>query len=492
MSQSPRNSESSQASSQVKPTMGLTSMSLQESHFNRARLSLKQALTRYAQQIRLPKRNANSVELQSALKKDLDQLSNALDKLNHSILRMAVFGLVSRGKSAVINALLGQKILQTGPLNGVTQYPRSVYWSPQVSGSAMQVELIDTPGLDEVDGQLRAEMARDVAQQADLILFVVAGDITRTEYRALAELQLAHKPLILVFNKTDLYPNQDRQAIYQRLQTVFAQAEAEASMAQQLDGGTPVRRRPWLLPSDIVLIAAEPTPLQVRVEYPDGQVDYEWESPPAQIEELQQKLLAILSTEGKSLLALNALRQARETEEAIAHKTVRLHKTEAEDLIWQFAKWKAIAVAVNPIAVLDLVGGTATDLLMIRSLAKLYGFPMTHYEAGKVLNSILWSSGSLLLGEVGSGVLLGMGKSASAVATAFDSVGGVMAYGTTAIAQATLAGYGSYRVGKAAQTYLEQGCTWGPQGANTVIQDILSQVDANTILYRMRRELGQD
>ncbi|MBD2460006.1 DUF697 domain-containing protein [Oscillatoria sp. FACHB-1407] len=483
MSQSPRDRESPPSN----PTKGFGPTALQDSHFNRARISLKQAINRYAQQIRLPRRGANSMELQSALKKELDQLSNALDKLNHSILRIAVFGLVSRGKSAVINALLGQKILQTGPLNGVTQYPRSVYWSPQVSGSAMQVELIDTPGLDEVDGQLRAAMARDVAQQADLILFVVAGDMTRTEYRALAELQSAHKPLILVFNKTDLYPNQDRQAIYQRLQKLFAQG-GEFSRG---DEGSP-RQRPWLLPSDIVLIAAEPAPLQVRVEYPDGTVDYEWESPPAQIDELQQKLLEILEQEGKSLLALNALRQARETEESIARKTVKLHKPEAEDLIWQFAKWKAIAVAVNPIAVLDLVGATAADLIMIRSLARLYGFPMTHYEAGKLWNSIVWSSGSLLVGEVGSGLLLGVGKSASAVATAFDSIGGVMAYGTAAIAQATLAGYGSYRVGKAAQTYLEQGCTWGPQGANTVIQDILNQVDSNTVLYRMRRELGQD
>jgi len=49
----------------------------------------------------------------------------------------------------------------------------------------VQVELIDTPGLDEIEGQARAQMARDVVRQADLILFVVAGDITRTEYQAL-------------------------------------------------------------------------------------------------------------------------------------------------------------------------------------------------------------------------------------------------------------------------------------------------------------------
>jgi uncharacterized protein len=450
---------------------------LQDFHFNRARSSLKQMLNRYTQQFRYRgKRNTAAVELQAALKTDCNRLTATLEKLDQGLIRIAVFGLVSRGKSAVINALLGQKVLQTGPLHGVTQYPRSVYWS--VAAGKVQIELIDTPGLDEVGGESRASMAREVAEQADLILFVVAGDITRTEYQALTELQAAHKPLILVFNKTDLYPNQDRQAIYRKLETLFA--------ADRLSSN-----RPLLAPEDIVRVAAEPAPMEVRVEWEDGRVTYEWETPPPEMGELQQKLLDILNQEGKSLLALNALRQARETEANLARKTLKLHRAEAEDLIWQFAKWKAIAVAANPIAGLDLLGGAVSDLVMIRNLAKLYGLPMTNHEAGKLLRAILWSSGSLLLGEVGSGLLFGVGKSAAAVGTAFDSVSGVMAYGGAAVAQASLAGYGSYRVGKATQVYLEQGCTWGPQGVDTVIQEILQQVDAKTVIYRLRQELGQ-
>ena len=417
------------------------------------------------------------MELQASIKADLDQISTTLEKLSQSIVRVAVFGLVSRGKSAVINGLLGQKLLQTGPLHGVTQYPRSVYWSPAVSGSAVNVELIDTPGLDEVGGQLRAVMAQEMADQADLILFVIAGDVTRTEYQALEELQAAHKPIIVVFNKIDLYPDVDRQLIYQKLQRLFAE-------------GSGNRRRPMFSAEDVVLVAAEPAPVEVRVEHPDGAIAHEWETPTAQMDDLKQKLLSILNREGKSLLALNALRQTRQLEAAIAHKSVKLHKSEAEDLIWQFARWKAIAVAANPIAILDLLGGAAADLVMIRALAKLYGLPMTRHEASKLLNTIVWSSGGLLFGELGSGFLLGVGKSASALLTAFDSPSALMAYSTAAIAQASLAGYGSYRVGRAAQRYLEQGCTWGPQGANTVIQDILGQVDRTTVLYRLRRELG--
>ena len=46
-------------------------------------------------------------------------------------------------------------------------------------------------------------------------------------------------------------------------------------------------------------------------------------------------------------------------------------------------------------------------------------------------------------------------------------------------------------MGQAAQVYLEQGCSWGPMGPSTVIQDILNQVEPDTILYRLRQELGQ-
>lgn len=447
---------------------------LQESHLNRARASIRQALSWYGH-LRKPNPQPVKLELAGLVKPDLEVLTSTLNKLETNVICIAAFGLVSRGKSAVLNALVGQKILPTGPLHGVTQYPRSVRWNP---GGKVQIELIDTPGLDEIEGQARAQMAKDVARQADLILFVVAGDITRTEYQALCELRQAQKPLILVFNKIDLYPETDREAIYQNL--------------QQLGAGSPTARRlQQLLSSDeIVMVAAEPAAEEVRVEYPDGQVAYEWETPPPQIAELQQKILHVLNREGRSLLALNALLQVKDAEAAIASKTLdRLHEA-AEDLIWQYTKYKALVVGLNPIAVLDILGGFVADLALIRSLAKLYNLPMTGFEATKLLRTILLSSGGLLLSELGSGMLMGLGKSATAIASG-DNPLNVTAFAGTAVAQGGIAGYGTYAVGKAAQVYLEKGCTWGQFGASTVIQEILSQVEPNTILYRLRLELGQ-
>jgi len=418
------------------------------------------------------------VELQAALRNELEVLKSALDKLEQGVIRIAAFGLVSRGKSAVVNALLGQKVMQTGPLHGVTQWPKSVRWTPSTDGK-VQVELIDTPGLDEIQGEARGQMAREVATQADLILFVVAGDVTRTEYQALCELRQAQKPIILVFNKIDLYPEKDREAIYQQL--------------QELGTGRPKDRRlqKMLSPEEIVMVAAEPAPLEVRVEWPDGRVSYEWETPPPQVDELKQKILNLLNREGRSLLALNALFQARDAQANMAQKTLDLRNSAAEDLIWRFTKYKALAVALNPIGLVDVVGGAVADLVLIRSLSRLYDLPMTGYEAGKLWQKILVSSGGLLLGELGSSLFLGFGKSASAVATSVGSPAALTAYAGAAITQAGIAGYGAYAVGQAAQVYLEQGCSWGPQGPSTVIQEILAQVSPDTILYRLRQELGR-
>lgn len=445
----------------------MTRSDRQTAHFDRARSSLRQAIARIAQMRR--GYQSSGTQLQATVQEQLDILKANSEKLERGLIRIAAFGLVSRGKSAVLNALLGRQVLQTGPTHGVTQWPRSVRWtiSPEAEAGAepIQIELIDTPGLDEVAGQMRGEMAREVSRQADLILFVVSGDLTRTEYEALEALKRIQKPLIVAFNKIDLYTEAEREAIYRNLQQLATRDPnlPESSM-------------------EIVRVAAEPPPLQVRVEWPDGTITQEWEAPPPQVEELKDAIATILYREGRSLLALNALVQAREADRAIAHQSVRLQRESAENLIWRFTQYKAVAVAANPVAVLDVAGAFFADLVLIRSLAKLYGLPITSYEAGELWRKILLSSGGLLLGEMGGGLLLGIGKTGAGLVANFPG------YAGAAIAQAGIAGYGTYMVGRAAQIYLERGCTWGEYGIDTVIREIIEQCDRDTVIYRLRQE----
>lgn len=243
------------------------------------------------------------------------------------------------------------------------------------------------------------------------------------------------------------------------------------------------------LVDDIIMVSAEPAPIQVRTEWPDGRVSETWESPPAQVEQLRVALLKTVREEGPTLIALNALRQAGIIEKKLAEETAELNQANADDLIWKYAKYKAIAVAFNPVAILDMLGGIGSDLVMIRALSQMYGFPMTRFEASKLWQSIIRSSSTLLLSEFGTSLILGFGKSGAAIWSAFESFSGFTAFAGAMTAQAGAAGYGTYAVGQAAKIYLQQGCSWGATGVNTVMQGILSQAKTDSTLERLQSEI---
>ncbi len=431
---------------------------MQEGHYlSRTKTSLQETLSWYTGNNRHWNTPPNP-QLQAEVREDIQSLKTALGKINHNIFHIAAFGLVSRGKSSVINALLGEKILSSGPLNGVTQWPRSIRWTPP--SAKVQIEFIDTPGLDEIAGESRTAMAESVASEADLILFIVAGDITRTEYQALSKLLQSKKPLLLVFNKIDLYPEIDQEAIYQQLKALG------------------LHKAPLVNPSEIVCIAAEPTPISVLVEGIDGKVTEEIETPPPQIEALKLKILQILNREGKILLALNALIRARDAQLNIARKTLEIKRDQAETLIWKYARYKALAVALNPIAIVDVLGGIIADLALIRALASLYGLPITSHRSPQLWRKILINLGSLSLGE-----LLSLGLSKMMVGIGYE---GVTDYVSSGLLQAGIATYGTYLIGKAAQEYLELGSTWSPSGTSKMIEEIFSAVSSDTLVYRLK------
>jgi uncharacterized protein len=432
-----------------------------------AKASLQQSLNRYAENI--------VGELSPSLQADLDILVQTIAKLDRRTYTMAVFGLVSRGKSAVLNALIGDRILETGPLNGVTRFPRSVRWSPD---GIIQIDAIDTPGLDEIEGEARGKMAREVAKQSDLILFIIAGDISKLEYQTLCELREAQKPLILVFNKSDLYPESERQTIYQQLQGL-GQNSDRAEALQKL-----------LSTDEVVMVAADPAPIQVRTNYADGTTKQEWEKPPANIENLKAKILELIEREGRSLLAINALVQARDADENLAKNAIDARQVTANQLIWKFARGKAIAVAINPFSIFDLFGGILGDGGLIRSLSTLYNLPMTKYQLTPLFKSMAFSGGSLLLGELISFILFGNSLTSlwSDGSVHWSSLPNYLEAGAV---QGAIAAYGAYRVGKSAQSYLAAGSTWGNLGANTAIESILDRVEDKTIISRLRSELSK-
>ena len=99
------------------------------------------------------------------------------------------------------------------------------------------------------------------------------------------------------------------------------------------------------------------------------------------------------------------------------------------------------------------------------------------------------------MGAVGvAGRLIGSGIKSSLAGVTILS-GGLAApltalgYGVFGLAQAATAASTSYVLGQGAKTYLRQGCQWGPRGIKTVIQQILTEAKADSIIDRLRDDL---
>ncbi|MFP3325656.1 GTPase, partial [Planococcus sp. SIMBA_160] len=85
----------------------------------------------------------------------------------------------------------------------------------QLSGLNQQILVTDTPGILEagVMGTEREQLARELATEADLLLFVVDNDLRQSEYDPLSVLAEIGKRSLLIFNKTDLYTDEDQEII---------------------------------------------------------------------------------------------------------------------------------------------------------------------------------------------------------------------------------------------------------------------------------------
>ncbi|MCI0492094.1 MAG: GTP-binding protein, partial [Planctomycetes bacterium] len=316
-------------------------------------------------------------EERAALERELDQLRAMAEKLAAGKVEIAVFGEISTGKSALINALVGEAVAEVNVRGGWTKDVWNVGWQGTgyvVPGLAdSQVVLIDTPGLNEVDGAQRAAMAHEAAARADLVLFVTDSDLNEVEYAALVELAASHKPILLVLNKADLYTPQE--------------------LSELLSVFTGPRLAGIVDPENVIPVKADPRQVEYYVESANGRTRQEWRKPAPDVIALRERILEVLAVEGKALIALNAAMYAADRSDRMGALRVRMRNEKARQTIWTFMVLKAVGVATNPLAVADVVGGTALDAAMVATLGKVYGIDITTANARELSTSILKAAG---------------------------------------------------------------------------------------------------
>jgi len=394
--------------------------------------------------------------VRAELKEEFEQVELISRKLKEEEIHIAAYGRVGVGKSSLLNALLGHQAFTTSALHGETRAEARAEWHLLQEG---RVLLIDTPGIDELDGEERERLARRICDRSDVILMVCEGDLTELEFSALSEIATAGRAVLLVLNKSDRYDTGELQLLLDRLKA----------------------RTAALLPAAcIVSAASEPRAETVIIEHRDGSRSELRRPRPADVAALKKLLWELLERDGKSLAALNASLFTSALDEKIAGRVVAARKTVAERIIRSYCIAKGLVVAVNPVPVADLLAAAGTDVAMVIHLGEIYGFQLSRREAARLLLTISAQLVALM------GAYWGLNLVSSALKTASAGLSTAL----TATAQGALAWYATYLIGQMAQTWFAKGKSWGNRGPRAVARRILSSLDKDFLVRTAREDMS--
>lgn len=159
----------------------------------------------------------------------LDVQKVSLDKLQNSIIQLdelfllVVVGEFNAGKSALINAMLRERILPEG-VTPTTSRVTLVKWGEEVSTKIVdegfviithplellkQVNIVDSPGTNAIIQQ-HERLTNEFVPRSDVVLFTTSADrpLTESEHRFLQKILAWGKKVVFVLNKTDIFEDE--------------------------------------------------------------------------------------------------------------------------------------------------------------------------------------------------------------------------------------------------------------------------------------------
>ncbi|MBD2138773.1 DUF697 domain-containing protein [Anabaena sp. FACHB-1237] len=345
-------------------------------------------------------------------------------------IQVVVFGTGSAGKTSLVNAIMGRIVGEVNAPMGTTQVGET--YCLRLKGLERKILITDTPGILEpgVAGTEREELARVLATQADLLLFVVDNDLRKSEYQPLRGLAEIGKRSLLILNKTDLYTDNDKEVILARLRE---------------------RVRGFIATNDVVAIAANPQIAQLETGEPF--------QPEPDIMPLLRRMAVILRAEGEDLVADNILLQSLRLGEE-ARKLIDSQRRRQADKIVERYQWiGAGVVSVTPLPMVDLLATAAINAQMVVEIGRVYGCDL-NVERGKEL--------ALSLGKTIAG--LGIVKGAiQLLSTALQL--NVATYIVGKAIQGVTAAYLTRIAGKSFIEYFRHDQDWGDGGMTEVVQE---------------------
>lgn len=324
---------------------------------------------------------------------------------------VALFGEISTGKSTLIRALAPQAATASDVRGGTT---RQVLHVDSGLPDGRPLTLADVPGSREAGGEARETLAREEALRAHVVVYVCAGDLTRTQAQEVRWLAEFGKPLLVVLNKADQWSETELAQLLERLRRQTA-GDAAGVVAVSAGGSERFQRA-----------------------LPDGGVEQvERQRKPA-IDALWKALARLSSPGAEGLEAQRERAVLAGLHERVGTLETQTRAAEAERIVRRYAQRAVIGAmaAIAPGSDLVIQGALATALT--RELAKLYGVPVSDVQIDDFLRQarltlrtgsslVLAIAGNALKAFPGLGTLGGGVLHAFAYALIFDSLGRALA-----------------------------------------------------------------
>ncbi len=370
------------------------------------------------------KKNLNLTNYEKTKYSDiLKQIDFQIKKLDQKELQVSVYGRVGVGKSSLLNALIEKQVFETDIINGNTKTLQSHKWHKSFK-SLNSVELIDSPGIDEINNPNKEEINFNYVLNTDLILFVIDSDITRIDLNSIEELLRHNKPILIVLNRCDQWTTREAKLILSSIHKKLSFYQHKLKIA---------------------LVASCPREAKIKT---DGTIRSEQKSPKVDI--LKRELKDIIDQSGELLICINSLRIADQFYKLLKENRLLKKKEAAQTLIGKYATLKASGVAINPFLMIDLITGLAFDSALVIQLSKLYGLEVSGPSARQLVKNL--SLQNSLLGGAQIGIQITLNLFKQILILAAPLTGGVTLAPTApiAIVQAAIAIHATKVIGRLA------------------------------------------
>lgn len=348
-----------------------------------------------------------------------EELARLQSRKDSGQINIAFFGDVSTGKSSIIKALLPETDIEPNLRGGSTREIKEYLWQ---TSSGDRLLLTDLPGRNEADGTLD-DMVRDEAIRAQIVVYVMDSDLSRTQYEDVQQLLSFGKPMLLAFNKSDQYSNDERRLLTERIHERAGLDKNNPSKLKQLK---------------VVFIQSGGNEEVTRV-YPDGREETLIRPRQAEVSALIKQLQQEIDSHAEWLEQLRDASVFTLVKHKLDESRAEFRRNKAEKII-RTATRNAILgsmAAISPGTDIVIQGVLGTK--MVKDLCSLYDSPVSQididsfldFSQGQIKKSIpviLAVAGNGLKAFPGIGTVAGGLVHAVAYGLIFDALGHSVAH----------------------------------------------------------------